>query len=173
MKFISLFVTLFFTLVSSPLGAEETVAEKPEGRVERAQFTHAIENREPVDLVTILPNDETEIHFFTDLRQLEGRTVTHRWEYQGKVMAEVPFEVGGPRWRVYSSKTLLPSQLGKWTVVVVDQSGWPLHAEMFEYRQAPEPMPEPATLMPVESATQAPVEAQDTMEETLSREQAE
>ena len=64
-------------------------------------------------------------------------------------MAEVRFRIGGPRWRVYSRKTLDPAQLGRWTVVVTDGSGWPLHAETFDYvAAAPTPHPAPATVHP-------------------------
>ncbi len=109
------------------------VGEKPSGWVERALFSTTMENREPGDVVVRVDGTPQEVYFFTELRQLSGHTVTHRWEYAGEVVAEVPFEVGGPRWRVYSKKRLLPDQTGKWSVVVVDESGWVLHAEMFEY----------------------------------------
>ena len=46
-------------------------------------------------------------------------------------MGEIEFKVGGPRWRVYSKKSLNPGESGKWTVLVLDQSGWPLHASIF------------------------------------------
>lgn len=110
------------------------VGEKPAGWVERALFTSAVVDREPVDAVVVVDGGQGEVTFFTELRQLSGRTITHRWEYAGEVVAEVPFEVGGPRWRVHSRKVLLPDQTGRWSVVVVDESGWVLHAEMFEYR---------------------------------------
>lgn len=109
------------------------VGEKPAGWVERALFTTTMENREPGNVVVRVEGVPQEVYFFTELRQLSGHTVTHRWEYAGEVVAEVPFEVGGPRWRVYSKKRLLPDQAGTWSVVVVDESGWVLHAEMFEY----------------------------------------
>ncbi len=86
--------------------------------------------------MVVLENSATSIYFFTDLRHLQGRTVTHRWEFDGQVISEIPFDVGGPRWRVFSLKALNPNMLGKWTVVVVDQSGWPLHASIFEYNPA-------------------------------------
>ena len=105
----------------------------PAASVSRAQFTTDIRDREPIDQVVILDNRVSNVYFFSELRGLEGRTVSHRWEYEGRVISEVPFEVGGPRWRVYSRKTLDSEMLGKWTVIVVDQSGWPLHAGIFEY----------------------------------------
>ncbi|MFN2309247.1 MAG: DUF2914 domain-containing protein [Gammaproteobacteria bacterium] len=110
------------------------VGEKPAGWVERALFTSAVVDREPVDAVVMVESGPAVVSFFTELRQLSGRTVTHRWEYAGEVVAEVPFEVGGPRWRVHSQKQLWPEQAGRWSVIVVDESGWILHAEMLEYR---------------------------------------
>ena len=123
-------------LVSVPVvAAEETpVGEKPVGWVERALFTSGVADREPVDAIALVEGAQREVYFFTELKQLSGRTVTHRWEYAGEVVSEMPFEVGGPRWRVFSKKVLAPAQAGKWSVLVVDESGWVLHAEMFEYR---------------------------------------
>jgi hypothetical protein len=113
-----------------------SASEVKRGSVARSIFTTGIVDREPVDNLTTVPNTLHRIYFFSDLRGLEGQIVTHRWEYNGKVMAEIKFKVGGPRWRVYSSKNLLPEWTGKWTVVVLDESGWPLKASVFEYTDA-------------------------------------
>lgn len=133
-------------ILSAPASAaEEGMASgdatyTPRGSVARTAFTSAIVDREPVDNLVRVPNSVDRIYFFSDLRKLEGEIVTHRWEYEGKVMAEVKFRVGsGPRWRVYSSKNLLPEWTGKWTVVVLDETGWPLKASMFEYVGQEEP----------------------------------
>ena len=83
------------------------------GTVARSAFTTNVVEREPVDRVDVLSDDQAEIFFFTELLDLAGQTVVHRWEYDGKVMAEVPFEVKGPRWRVYSKKSLLPEWKGE------------------------------------------------------------
>jgi hypothetical protein len=110
---------------------------KPKGHVARAIFTSAIVDREPVDNLTTVSGDTNRVFFFSDLRGLAGQIVTHRWEYDGKVMAEVTFKVGnGARWRVYSSKNLLPEWTGQWTVVVSNESGQPLESSMFEYSAA-------------------------------------
>ncbi|MEJ2619407.1 MAG: DUF2914 domain-containing protein [Candidatus Thiodiazotropha sp.] len=106
----------------------------PDAYVARAVFTTAVVDREPVDQVVSLDENATEVSFFTDLRNLQGRTVIHRWEFEGEVISEVSIKVGGPRWRAYSVKSLNPGEEGKWTVFVIDESGWPLHASIFQQR---------------------------------------
>lgn len=123
-------------ILSLPVLAENLTQPDPEWRVARGQFTTAIENREPVDQVAVLSPPADEIYFFTDLRHLDGRTVTHRWEYQGRVVTQVPFKVEGPRWRVFSKSSIEPDQVGEWSVIVIDESGWPLYTELFYYEPA-------------------------------------
>ncbi len=119
-------------LLAGSLQAEEpSESPVPDAYVARAVFTTDIVDREPVDQVVSVPPGQQSIFFFTDLRNLQGRTVRHRWEFEGQFMGEVEFQVGGPRWRVYSKKSLNPDVTGKWTVMVLDQSGWPLHASIF------------------------------------------
>ena len=91
--------------------------------VVRAVFTTAVADREPADQITSLKNDVPQVYFYTELIDLEGQSVTHKWEYAGEVKAEVRFDVKAPRWRVWSSKKLDPSWTGEWTVSVVDGSG--------------------------------------------------
>ena len=113
--------------------AVEPAGPPSSGYVARAQFTTEVVDREPSNRVLILANDVREVFFFTDLRGLEGQTVHHRWEFDGKVVSNVEFKVEGPRWRVYSRKDLDPFALGKWTVVVTDENGWPIKAAIFKY----------------------------------------
>ena len=108
------------------------------GTVARAAITNGIENREPVDNLAQVTTKTGKVYYFTELHDMEGQTVTHRWEHNGEMMAEVPFQVGGPRWRVYSSKNLAPTWTGEWKVSVVDASGNTLRADTFMYTEAPE-----------------------------------
>jgi len=108
-------------------------AQTEETRVALAQFTTAVENREPIDQVTFVANDADKAFFYTDLRGLEGQTISHRWLHGGTVVANVPFEVGGPRWRVWSSKKLPPDLIGDWTVEIVTAEGEVIAAETFTY----------------------------------------
>ena len=127
-------ILLLLALVSARVDAADApVLEK---RVARAAFTTGIVNREPVDRVLALKSPATEVYFFTDLRNLKGHTVVHRWQYKGEVVSRVPFVVDGDRWRVFSRKVLPPDSYGEWSVTVVDDSGWPLYVELFRYEPA-------------------------------------
>jgi hypothetical protein len=107
-------------VTKAPAGDDEAVASEASpppvtGSVARASFTTAVLDHEPQDSVTSLTTGDSKILFFTELRDLEGQTVTHVWERDGVEMARVPFVVGAARWRVYSTKNLEPSWLGEWT----------------------------------------------------------
>jgi hypothetical protein len=114
----------------------ETTAQPVQGTVTRAVVTTGVQNLEPVDALTTVSNDHTKVYYFTEIHGLQGQAVKHRWEHAGQVMAEVEFQIGGPRWRVYSSKTLEPSWLGDWKVSVIDSNGNPLSVNTFSYTNA-------------------------------------
>lgn len=111
-------------------------AWKQPGQVTQAVFTTGITHHEPINNIGVLTNKHRHVYFFTDLRHMTGQTVTHRWTYKGKVVAQVKFKVGGPRWRVYSRKTLNPAWLGEWQASVVDANGITLGVSTFEYSPA-------------------------------------
>jgi len=103
------------------------------GSVARATITSDVQNREPVDSISTVTADDSKVFYFTEIQDMAGHTVTHRWEYNGQVMAEVDFEIGGPHWRVYSSKTMMPYWVGEWKVSVIDENGSPLSVSTFSY----------------------------------------
>ena len=105
------------------------------GNVSRALFTIGVDNREPVIMVDSIGSDSyNSISFFTELTDLSGHTVTHQWMYNNKVMFEKKFDVAGARWRVWTSKTLLPGWTGTWTVNVLDDDRSVLETKSFEYQ---------------------------------------
>ncbi len=123
---------------SEASGSEASGSEAIAAPTVVMQFTTGVENREPVDQVTFVENDIQKIYLFSDLRRLTGQTVTHRWTYKGQTMAEIAFQVRGPRWRVWSSKDLHLDWLGDWTVEIVSQDGEVFAAETFTYSAATE-----------------------------------
>ena len=119
-------------LLAIGLGMASTASA---GEVSRAMFTLGVEDREPVLSVDSMNSDSyNSISFFTELNELDGHNVTHQWTYNDEVMFEKTFEVKGPRWRVWTSKTLVPSWTGSWTVNVLDDDRSVLQSRSFEYQ---------------------------------------
>lgn len=105
------------------------------GSISRSTFTEAVVNREPKNRITELPNNKQFIYYFTELKGMTGQTITHRWLLNGKPMSEMKFNVGSPRWRIWSSLPLQKEWLGTWEVQVVNELGQVVHSESFNYIQ--------------------------------------
>ena len=120
--------------------AETQSAPEPmaAGSVPRSAFATDIQDHEPVDQIGSLTNDNNKVYFFTELADLSGQKVIHRWEYNGEVIAEVPFNVKGDRWRGWSSKNLEPGWTGDWKVDVVNGSGDVIASQSLQYKAAPQ-----------------------------------
>lgn len=101
----------------------DTDPESDTPGIARSQFTTAVVNLEPTDNVVMLTSNSDKVYYFTELSNLAGHSVIHRWQYQGKLMAEVKFNVKSDRWRVFSSKKIHPDWTGEWSVDLVDEHG--------------------------------------------------
>ena len=104
--------------------------------VSRGRFTRQVDRktREPVDQVCQLSTDEKRIYYFSDLHKQEGQQIFHLWEHNGREMAKVPLgTVKGPRWRVWSSKNLIPGWSRTWVVKVITKDATILHQDQFEH----------------------------------------
>lgn len=107
-----------------------------EGEVARSIITTEVVDREPVNDLDVVPLTNDTVLFFTELRDMKGQTVMHRWMRGDEQIAEVSFDVGGPRWRVWSSKKMMPDWAGTWTVQVVDTAGNVVAEKSFTYGMA-------------------------------------
>ncbi|WP_199610257.1 DUF2914 domain-containing protein [Flocculibacter collagenilyticus] len=111
--------------------------------VARAVLTNKIVNREPQEQLNhhITSNNaqRSKLFFFTELHNLAGHTVRHRWIYKGNIVADVPLTIKSNRWRTYSSKSVNQSQpeqwLGQWAVQVVDEDNHILISKDFIYKK--------------------------------------
>lgn len=128
MKQLTRIALAFALVVIAPL-----TAFSAEATVSRAQFTSSMLDREPTDDLSAVALNTEKMFFFTELRNMEGTTITHRWSLNGAVMAEVSFNVRASRWRVYSSKTLLPEWRGDWVVDVLDDAGTVIETKTVSY----------------------------------------
>jgi len=93
------------------------------GEITRALFTHDIDGFEPVDEIITLSVKNHKVYFFTDLKNMKGEKIIHRWEFNNTVKASVEFTVTADRYRIHSSKNILPSETGEWSVVVTNKNG--------------------------------------------------
>ena len=107
--------------------------EWPHENISNAVFALDIEDRVPINIVEEADNSLGKIYFFTNIRNLQGQSITHRWIYKDKVMADIVFDVKGPRWRVWSSKNLWHTWLGKWTVQVITSESGVIYEKEFNY----------------------------------------
>ena len=119
---------------AEPKVEKTPVAQVSDNRVARAQFTRGISKREPVDKLQELSvsdqqHDSVKLYFFSELKNLKGQTVTHRWLYEDEEVANIKFRVGGNRWRVYSSKNIQTHKSGAWSVTVNDSEGNVIYRE--------------------------------------------
>lgn len=103
------------------------------GSVVRSIFTTGIQEREPVDKIKDTGGMSNTLFYFTELRDMSGQTATHRWEYDGKVVSEIKFNVNGPRWRVWSSKAFTPGWAGEWKVSVLNGAGEIISEDLVNY----------------------------------------
>ena len=114
-------------------GAAGQVREENNQVISRAQFTSKVINREPIDQLNSIDTSVSPVYFFTELTNLSGQTVTHRWLYNGTKMAEVKIMVNGDRWRAHSTKNMMPNWTGTWAVAVVDGEGNKITRKTFDY----------------------------------------
>jgi len=127
--------SLKFPLNTLLLGAALLVAGGVSAaEVSRATFTIGVQDREPVIMVdSINSGSYKSISFFSEINDMTGQTVTHQWIYNDKVMFEKTFEIKADRWRIWTSKTLIPSWTGTWTVKVLDDQRATMTSKTFEY----------------------------------------
>ncbi|WP_133013330.1 DUF2914 domain-containing protein [Marinomonas flavescens] len=128
--------TLFRLILAGLMSFAIVLPAWAEGTVARAVFASDVIDREPIDdigkIIHVEYGEIQRVYFFTDLRDMSGSQVSHRWLLDGDVMAEIPFDIGGDRWRVWSSKRLMPGFDGTWTAQVV-QDGKVIASRSFKY----------------------------------------
>ena len=128
------FIGLIALLGSTHLLANET-DQLTNQFIQRAVLTTEVSDREPVDNLnaTAINENTTKIYFFTEVTDLAGQTITHRWSLNGNVQVEVSLNIGSNRWRTYSSKNLVPIPKGTWLVEAVDEQNRVIASTTFTY----------------------------------------
>lgn len=151
---IALSLLLLALAVALPNRAAQANTTDQGGYVARAQFSTAIVDREPVDNLSQAPGSIEKVFFFSELTEMTGQTIRHRWIYNGNPVIDVSFAVKGPRWRVFSSKTMRVDTTGNWRVTVLNEADEVLESQSIAILPVP-PATRSATDTPQRSATPA------------------
>lgn len=94
--------------------------------VHKAQLSHAIKSREPIDSidsVQLRPGESKSIYFYLHLKNLQGEKISILWYHKNKLDSQLPLQIHNDNWRTYASKQLDHRRLGAWRVELVDNSG--------------------------------------------------
>ncbi len=108
--------------------SKEPSKEKSKGKVSRSAFTTAVKNLEPSNKLKEVKSG-SKLNYFTELKGLSGKIISHRWEMNNRILLEKQMTVGSNEWRVWSSLTLKDSDSGNLRVSVIDSSGNVINSE--------------------------------------------
>lgn len=93
----------------------------------RAVITSSIWKKEPIDTlispVKINRDQARSIFYFTELKDMKGKTVFHVWKYNGKVKFRKKIRILGNRWRASTSKLMNDTSIGNWAVQLTNAEG--------------------------------------------------
>jgi hypothetical protein len=92
--------------------------------VEQSVVCRDVEDREPVGAGTVFPSSVGRLFCHSlILGAAQEAIIHHLWYWEDEKVADVPLFVRSPRFRTYSSKTILPHQKGEWRVEIVGTNG--------------------------------------------------
>ncbi len=124
-------ITLFAMLHAAPATAQN--ASRNAGSVSSGTFTSNVVNGVPDDYRQAFDTSTRNIYYVSEVLDLQGQKVIHRWKLEGKVMQEVPISVERARQSVWSKSVMQPDWTGDWTVEVVNGRGKVIKIDNFAY----------------------------------------
>lgn len=118
-----------------PMPAEKPAAPQPpakrptapHGSVARMRLAQRMQGLEPGPAVALPVRLGRTIYFFTELKGLAGRPISHRWRWEGRVVQERAVWPASPAWRAYTAKAI--DRPGAWQVAVIDTATGAVLAE--------------------------------------------
>ena len=105
-------------------------------KIVRAILTTDLKNKEPVDnlssVLTVNKDRATKVYYFTEIIDMKGQVLYHRWLRNGQLIFKRKINILGNRWRASTSKMIIYSKAGLWTVRLEDKQGAILNEIKFE-----------------------------------------
>ena len=114
-----------------------TLAEAQNLEVTAIQFGTDVQERNIVNADSVFSNSIERIYCFTHVEGADSATtITHVWYLGDERKARVELPVKGSDWRTWSSKRILESWTGQWSVDVLDANGEVLATKTFRVESA-------------------------------------
>ena len=125
-------VLICLAIAGVPATLAQGEGEAPEeSPVARAVVCTDVIDREPQGAADSFGSGVERLFCFTEIRGLEGTTITHAWIHEGKTRAKVDLPVRSNRWRTWSTKKISPGWTGQWQVKILDADGIVLSTQDF------------------------------------------
>jgi hypothetical protein len=116
--------TLTVDTRNSPFQLREVEILMPS--VKRFLLAKSVSNREPkgeLNEISFTADGSAAVWVYSELIDRKGSRLKYVWLHGGKRIVTVPVNVGGNRWRSYSSKVINQSMRGAWRVELQDGKG--------------------------------------------------
>lgn len=107
-------------------------------QVIRAQLSHAIKAREPIDdidTITLRHGESKSIYFYLHVKDLQKKKVNILWYRNDRLDSQLPLQIYTNNWRTNASKQLDHERLGAWRVELTDETGNRLATRHFTVTQ--------------------------------------
>ncbi|HEY5716543.1 MAG TPA: DUF2914 domain-containing protein [Psychromonas sp.] len=104
--------------------------------IKRFVIASAVTSNEPVGTISDIHFDANKIatvYAYSDVSELQDKTIYYQWILNGKNIAKVRVDVGSNRWRSYSSKLIQAQMHGQWKVELQNEDGENLASIQFIY----------------------------------------
>lgn len=126
-------------IVGSLFAQEGDPVEEREGSLSVAKgvISLRVENREPVGPGDSFEPGVGQLACYTVIEGAADETVIyHVWRHGDELKAKVQLPVRSASWRTWSTKRILPSWTGDWTVTIEDEQGGVLETLSFSIQSA-------------------------------------
>ena len=103
--------------------------------VKRFIISSSVKTNEPVGTINdiVFDNNIATVYAFSEVSNLTNTTLYYIWSLDDNNVAKVKVDVGGNRWRSYSSKFIQENMHGEWKVELQNGQGETLAINRFYY----------------------------------------
>ena len=116
-------------LAATPLAAQDTAAPQQSVTVELV-IARSVADRMPVDTASTFQADVGRVACWARISGAAGTTIHLVWMHGGQEF-QVPMQIGGSPWRVWSTKEMQSDWTGDWRVEARSETGTVLATRSF------------------------------------------